>query len=350
MSQLILPNSIDAGTEIVAAEHQANYVAIRDAINGQLEGQGLGNPSNLIPHSVDAQDLEVLLNYYNATQREIQAGVVAATGLQVTPGAGLQLSVNGGFGWVSDTGNIVNGSGASPLIPVFANTATLTIAANASGNPRIDQIIATITDFGVATLSVLQGTATVGATLANRSGAAALPSSSIRLADILMPNGFAGPFVATTHIRDRRTWAKGFNWTDDNSSGDITGVGTTAAAGTSLFAGGDIHLELGQSSAVVAEIEGVASHTVAGARIQGGFSFDGVVPAGPAFSERMDTAGEHVFFRLMRPALFTAGHHTLNARVWSPTAGTYTVFRNAATTLRMRVYEVLRQDTTNAGA
>lgn len=30
---LVLPHTIDAGTEVVAAEHQENYVAIRDAIN-----------------------------------------------------------------------------------------------------------------------------------------------------------------------------------------------------------------------------------------------------------------------------------------------------------------------------
>jgi hypothetical protein len=37
MGLLTLPHTIDAGTEIVSAEHQANYVAIRDVINGNLD-------------------------------------------------------------------------------------------------------------------------------------------------------------------------------------------------------------------------------------------------------------------------------------------------------------------------
>jgi hypothetical protein len=37
MSQLTLPHTIEAGTEIVATEHQANYEAIRDVINGDID-------------------------------------------------------------------------------------------------------------------------------------------------------------------------------------------------------------------------------------------------------------------------------------------------------------------------
>ena len=41
MTQLVLPHTIDAGTEIVAVEHQANYEALRNIINGNLEADNL---------------------------------------------------------------------------------------------------------------------------------------------------------------------------------------------------------------------------------------------------------------------------------------------------------------------
>lgn len=41
MSTLVLPHTITAGTEIVAADHQDNYVAIRDLLNGGLDTANL---------------------------------------------------------------------------------------------------------------------------------------------------------------------------------------------------------------------------------------------------------------------------------------------------------------------
>ena len=81
-------------------------------------------------------------------------------------------------------------------------------------NPRIDQIIVKVYDSetggdssdGVQT-SVLAGTATAGATLENKNGAATLPSNSIRVADVLVPSKATKASEFT--YRDRRPWAKG---------------------------------------------------------------------------------------------------------------------------------------------
>jgi len=54
-------------------------------------------------------------------------------------------------------------------------------------------------------LQIVPGTPTVGATLANLTGAAALPDSSVLLAYVLVPATFTGPFVDATHILDART-------------------------------------------------------------------------------------------------------------------------------------------------
>lgn len=202
MTQVVLPHTIDAGTEITAVEHQENYVAIRDTINGLLEG-GSGVAGNIKADSLTARELaDILLSEgIQGGGSPAQEGVmVPATGA-VTPGAGLNLNVAAGTAWVNDDTNVV-ATGA--LLPVIYAGGSVAIASNSSGNPRIDQVILTVTGFGTGTVSVLQGTPTAAATLDNRSGAAALPNNAIRLADILMPNGFAGPFVAGTHIRDRR--------------------------------------------------------------------------------------------------------------------------------------------------
>lgn len=88
---------------------------------------------------------------------------------------------------------------------------TLTATTADATNPRIDTVVATVrdSDFGGTDddwiLQILPGTPTVGATLVNLTGAAALPDNSIRLAYILVPATFAGPFVDATHILDARS-------------------------------------------------------------------------------------------------------------------------------------------------
>lgn len=149
-----------------------------------------------------------------------QEGVVGdetnAADFKVSPGAGLTLSVAHGEAYVHGdaTANqgryYCRGNGAA-----VANLSLVT--APDAVNPRIDQIVLEVKDDALdvsglneARLRVIPGTPTALADLNNRSGAAALPASCMRLADLLVPpSPFAGPFVAGTHIRDRRPWARG---------------------------------------------------------------------------------------------------------------------------------------------
>lgn len=227
MTQLVLPQSIDASTEITATEHQQNYVAIRDLINGQLEG-GSGASGNIKADGITAREVADEVLRRAGTVDMLQEGVVLVPDLKVTPGAGLQLAVAAGLAYVTDDSAVVATGARVPVI--IGSPQAPTIGANSSGNPRIDQIILTTTGWGAGTVSVLQGTATGGATLDNRTGAAALPNSAIRLADILMPTGFAGPFVQNTHIRDRRQWARGAFANLTDVSGDLA-LGAVAAVG-----------------------------------------------------------------------------------------------------------------------
>jgi hypothetical protein len=152
---------------------------------------------------------------------------VVGGSLEVTTGgAGLDL-------FVAQGGAFIESDVADQGIYSVYNDATVTVTATAAdgSNPRIDQVIATVNDSQIIgsddnwVLSVLPGTATVGATLANLTGAAALPDRSIRLAYILVPASFAGPFVNATHILDARS--------NYETCGGMPWVSLVAAAATS---------------------------------------------------------------------------------------------------------------------
>lgn len=139
---------------------------------------------------------------------------------QRAAGADMSVDVATGDAWVLGTDTTRQGA------YLVTNDASLNIATTTTGiawpvgnatNPRIDQIILRIFDTqdgsaangnksaDGAQLQVLVGVPTAGATLSNRSGAAALPSSSIRLADVLMPAG--ATTVTTANIGDKRVTA-----------------------------------------------------------------------------------------------------------------------------------------------
>lgn len=125
--------------------------------------------------------------------------------LVTTGGSGLNLSVAQG-------GALITGDDDDRGVYSVYNDAAVTLTATAANptNPRIDQVIARVYDstYGEGAdewvLEMLDGTATGGATLTNLTGATALPDNAIRLAYVLVPATFLGPFVNATHIRDAR--------------------------------------------------------------------------------------------------------------------------------------------------
>jgi hypothetical protein len=162
----------------------------------------------------------------------LQEGVIGASDLMVVQrgaGANQSVDVGAGFAWVQiDTGTR-NGMGHVTNDAV----ANVTVTASNGTNPRIDQIILRWNDTSiptgagnVPTLEVLTGTATSGATLANRTGAAALPNDCLRLADLLIPT--SSTTISNTQIRDRRPWARGVNAVLFRTSGDTAAVSSTS--------------------------------------------------------------------------------------------------------------------------
>jgi hypothetical protein len=204
----------------------------------------------------------------------LQEGVVDATGFgtdfraqQRAAGANMSVDIVFGAAWVKiDTGT------RNGLSHVWSDITENRSVVAANGTlPRIDQLLLRYNDSAIPTgsgnlptLEVLTGTATSGATLDNRTGAAALPSDCVRLADILVPA--ASSSVTTANIRDRRPWARGASYiATGTASGSFTTTSTTPvqlAAG--LF---DARIE-GSGVPIDITISANLQHSVANGQVQ----------------------------------------------------------------------------------
>jgi hypothetical protein len=121
----------------------------------------------------------------------IAGGLVAGSDSQIVAGSGMHVEVPAGE-------ILVPGSSSATQSGYYLRvsaTETLTIAASDPSNPRIDRISAVIKDAAytgaenLGTLAVETGTPTSGATLANLSGVAAAPASSLTLGYVLVGAG-----------------------------------------------------------------------------------------------------------------------------------------------------------------
>ena len=152
-------------------------------------------------------------------ETHLQEGVFAAGDCKVTAAAagGMRVDVAAGMAAIKgDSG--VPGTGLSQGLYLVVNDAAianaLTFSASHATLPRLDQVVLRVrdsSDLGSgaddAVLEIVEGVATAGATLDNRTGAAALPNDRLRLADVLIPA--ASVAVAAGNVRDRRPWARG---------------------------------------------------------------------------------------------------------------------------------------------
>lgn len=166
----------------------------------------------------------------------LQEGVIGATGgsYKVTLSSGMILTIAAS----TVDGALVQGDTISAqglyFVPPHSAAITETVTAAHATLPRIDMVVLEILDANhdgggsnLARTRIIAGTATGGATLDNRTGAAALPSSAIRLADVLVPAAAAS--ILAANIRDRRPWAMGAQRVINRVSADYTVTGTSLA-------------------------------------------------------------------------------------------------------------------------
>lgn len=127
-------------------------------------------------------------------------------------GANMSVDVNMDDGaWVR--GDAVSLQGLYYVAPHSATINEVITAADAT-NPRIDRVVLEVKDTqhdasgsNLAQTRVIAGTPTGGATMDNLTGAAAVPSSSLLLADVLV--AATDTSITDSEIRDRRAFIAG---------------------------------------------------------------------------------------------------------------------------------------------
>lgn len=172
----------------------------------------------------------------------LQEGVVGGTDLGVAQragGANMSVDVAAGNAWVK--GDDTTRQGLYHVI----NDAIVNVGVSGADvtNPRIDQIVLQIADSSVLgtsdtpLLKVITGTPTASAQSSNpgganyRAGAAALPNTALRLADITVPAGATS--IINSNVTSRRPWARGMYLSSVGSGGDIT-ISQTSFTGTGI--------------------------------------------------------------------------------------------------------------------
>lgn len=162
-------------------------------------------PEFLQTRTYDAQDLRMLVD-----QMQFGEGVMGRDDFRVIQRvAGANMSVDIEPGDVFVRGDDVARQGFYRV--VNDARANLAIAAAHATLPRLDQIVARVYDSSVTgssdipALESIAGTATGGATLDNRTGAASLPAGACLLADVLV--AAADTSITTAEIRTRRPFA-----------------------------------------------------------------------------------------------------------------------------------------------
>lgn len=138
-------------------------------------------------------------------------GVLLSADLKVTQraaGANMSVDVAAGSCWVQ-------GDDSATAQPTYRCRNDAAVNAAVSGadatNPRIDRVIAEVLDSAFSGVSllwrlrVITGTPTAGATLANLTGAGAVPNNALLLANVLVPA--ASGSVIDANIADVRPFA-----------------------------------------------------------------------------------------------------------------------------------------------
>lgn len=289
----------------------------------------------------------------------LQAGVIGATDFKVVQrAAGANLSVDitmtaGGSAMVGGTS--ITGQGLY-YVPVHSTVINEAIATNAGGaNPRLDSIYLQVFDtlhdasgFNRAQTIVTTGTVTAGATLDNRSGAAAAPANSILLADVLMA---AGSTTATTaNIRDRRRNATGAYTRIERLANAAAGNDyTTVSASSAIIDATNMQPRVECSGAPLSlTLFAKLTHSVAGSGTVFAPYMDGLIVPGMVDPRphHISTAGGSAIIALTWELTPTAGSHTFSWG-WLTSAATATLSARATAPLHMAVREDVRQNWNN---
>lgn len=286
----------------------------------------------------------------------LQEGVVEAGAFEVTErGAGANMSVDiaadDGFAYVQ--GDSITAQGLY-CVPPHSASINEAITAADSTNPRIDQVVLEVRDNthdasggNEARVRVVAGTATSGATLANRTGALALPSNAIRLADVLVAANATS--IANSAIRDRRPWARGgydvITRNTNASSGDDY---TTAATSSGAVDSTNLAPRIECSGAPLkVTLRGAAAHSAADNQVHIALRVDAVVLSGGQEYAVSGVPGSTAQgFECSWVVVPAAGSHVV-APYWHTNSGTATMRARSTQPLQLVIEELQRQVSAN---
>lgn len=286
----------------------------------------------------------------------LQEGAVEANAYKVSQraaSANMSVDIAATSGTCLVQGDFVSGQGLYP-VPPHSATINETISAADASNPRIDQVVLELQDnthdssgASRARVRVINGTPTSGATLDNRTGAASLPSSCMRLADVLVGAGVTS--ITTSNIRGRRPWARGaysriVRNANAAASNDYTTTSTSAVAIDSTNLNPRIECS---GVPMRATLRGRFANSVVGT-IGFGVRLDGaVLDGGEQFSAYEHTATQFQGISIISwDFVPSAGSHQV-APYWLTATGTVTAYARSDRPLQWVVEELVRQNASN---
>lgn len=258
----------------------------------------------------------------------LQAGVLVAGDCALTVNTTAQVTTAAGTAYVTASGALTRTAPGSTVLG--------SIPAASASNFRLDQVVVS----SAGTVSRLAGTQSTTVTLANRTGAAAIPAGSMLLHDILVTS--TGVVVA--NVRDRRSWARGAYYATSYTAGN------RATASTTLVEMDTTNLRIrvectGAPMRILLQCSGASN---AAATIEVGLFMDGAGINGTNdLSRGTDTAANQNYpLNYAYPFTPTAGSH-LFSPTFATTAGTLTVLGTAANPFAFIIEELVRQNSNN---
>lgn len=292
----------------------------------------------------------------------LQEGVHDTGGWKVTEHSpnGMSIDVAGNVGIATVTGDTVSSQGNYVVSP-HSSVANLTINTADATNPRIDQIILHAYDTthdglgsNKASMEVLTGTPTSGATLNNRNGATPLPNTALLLADVLVAAGTGT--ITNSNIRDRRKWANGAMWRGVSTAGNVTLATSASSPGPEILSSSlKARLEIGLTSLVLVEFAAWGSSTGGSAPVvEAGPLLDGATPEGsgtqiPNMVVIYETGSSGLDFNVNFAFVLSvsAGSHLFS--VGASRVSGATLYANASTPAILTVKEMIGAGSANNG-
>ena len=261
----------------------------------------------------------------------VQPGVLADAHCKLSIGSTSSVTLAAGTPYLT--------SAAGLLTRVVSASTTLgSIPAASVSNFRLDQAVAGSTGL----LTRLAGTEGTTVTATNRTGAAAVPTGSQLLYDMLVTSSG----VLAANVIDRRPWARGAEWGVQRNGTNYTTSLTSMANldPTNLYQ----RIECSGVPLRVA-FSASMSHDTMNALVSVGVWVDGAIASGMTdgiVSWQPYIANAKTVLSFSVPLTLPAGSHLVGV-AWKVNVGTGTIYCNATQALALEITEIARPNAAN---